>query len=222
MAAVTKVVITPYRDDGYLSPSPEPPFIAFVNPQDFTKGRTVSHESVPRAGQTDEQKRFVSVSGTETTIKLLFDNTIVSEDLRSVAMLIDQLEQTVTGFIPTAHALPFVSVVLGKTRIIQGAVKAFDVDYQRLDGKGNPTRALATLRINSSLKRRTQAAINAPQSPDLTHTKQVPAGGSLVAIAEEHLGTNRAPAIARFNRLPHLNPPAGTTITVPPLTSTDR
>lgn len=248
MTDPTKLIITAYSGTGdkpQLSASPDDKYVALVNPENYAIHHTINWSTAVTNG-TPQDPKYINTPPPSYKFDFLFDATgiipkpndlgalgqvpIVGAIAGAVSNLLnptkpydvmDELEKfkkVVLYYNGDEHSPRVVNLLWGKLTF-DGKLSSLDINFKVFKPDGTPLRAVATTNFIDAQTEKQWNDKYKPNSPDLTHIRQVMEGDTLPLMAYRIYGdASYYLEVARVNNIVNFrNLRPGDKIKFPPL-----
>lgn len=198
---------------------------ALINPETYTLEYKVKTAEGQGQGTSGAQQLFAYTMPEELSFEFLFDSTgIIDGNPNSDGVFddVDHFRKVLTEYQPSSHE-PFHLKLVWGNLVFKGRAVELGITYKLFNADGQPIRALAKAKFKGSIAERKRAALERPESADLTHVRRVEGGDTLPGLCLKVYGDARYYVdVAAANGLTGFRALApGTTLVFPPLRSTD-
>ena len=200
--------------DGYLE--------ALINPETYTHEYKLKYaESGQGKGTSGKELKYEMTEPEEMTFEFLFDNTgiIDGKPRESIAEELAAFKALLIEFKGDAHQPNIIKLVWGDNPVFKGRVMDLSITYKMFTPNGHPIRAVAKVKIKSTVEEEKRTRKEDRRSPDLTHIRRVKAGDTLPLLCHRIYGDARyylqvaaANGLGNFRRLV-----PGTELVFPPV-----
>lgn len=217
-----KLTITAYKDYSYGDSLGQ--FEVLVNPEQYSTRQKINYANKQALGSPGAEPRFMSIPSQECKFTLIFDSTGIiattpaSLKGKSVPEQIDAFLAVTSKYKGNIHKPPPLELVWGDFTF-KGVLTSLNIVYNVFKPDGTPVRAQAEAEFKTASATQETLLGAKKSSPDMTHIKQLKAGGSLPALCQEiYEGENYFVQVATANKLNHLRGlKPGQSLTFPPL-----
>ncbi|MFA6923677.1 MAG: hypothetical protein WC223_05425 [Bacteroidales bacterium] len=162
------------------------PFIAYFNPQEYTRVFEVEYNEPRPAGASGGPAVFNRIKPQEYDLTLVFDGTGTAGMKIDVYAMI-QLFMATVGYSGSIHRPRYLMLVWG-TFISRCVVKKISITYKLFKPCGIPLRANVTVSFSEHIDSETSALEANNSSPDLTHVRVIKDGDTLPNLSNEIYG----------------------------------
>jgi len=197
-------------------------FEALINPETYSLEYKVKTADSQGQGTSGAQTKFEYTLPEELTFDVLFDNTgLIDGKAKPDGVYddVDAFRKLLTEYQGTSHEPYHLKLVWGNL-VFKGRAVEVGITYKLFNPDGQPIRALVRVKFKGSVEEEKRAAVEARQSPNLTHRRTVKPGETLPYMCHQVYGHPRHYLfVAARNRLDdfrHLT--TGREIIFPPLT----
>lgn len=188
----------------------EPEVVEVMFNPDSIQKNFINEYSVPK-GPEGATIEYLSTLPSSVSMKLIFDDTQVSEYAYSIALnnkhksIKDRIDEFLTHIVKrngAIHESQHLTICWGETLNYECRLQSLDINYTLFDRSGNPLRAELSVSFKEDDVRVAQTAKANLQSPDLTHYRMVKDGDQLPLMCENIYGSpNYYILVARANNL---------------------
>ncbi|MDB4582345.1 hypothetical protein N9164_04270 [Draconibacterium sp.] len=218
---VTKLKFYAYKDAGFTELDKALTFEVQFNPNEFGYTFNIEYNKERPQNATDAQQTFRRAKPTDLAIDFTLDGTGAAGKNHAnyqVKDKVDEFFKVVVDYSSDKHRPRYVMLHWGKM-VFKGVVNSVNVRYNLFTPDGNPLRAKITLRLSSALSYEKQVAENSPDSPDMTHIRNVIDGDNIPLMTYDiYSDTNEYVKIARYNNLVNFRRlSSGQKLSFPPL-----
>jgi hypothetical protein len=243
-----KLVITAYNDAGdkpQLSTSPDDMYVAQVNPETYVINQKVNWYNAKTNG-VPQNPKYVNTPQPTFQFDFLFDGTgvipkpdnlgalgdipLVGAIAGAISGLIspqkpfdvmgelDKFKKVVLGYRSDLHSPRTVNLLWGKL-VFDGKLSSLNINFKLFKPDGTPLRAIATAAFIGAVSEKQWLDMNKPNSPDLTHVRQVMEGDTLPLMTYRIYGdASLYLEVARVNNIVNFRSlKAGDKIFFPPI-----
>jgi hypothetical protein len=154
---------------------------ALINPESYTLDYKVKTAEGQGQGTSGAQQAYGFTLPEELNFEFLFDSSGIIDGKPNpdgVFDDVDHLRKVLTEYRPSSHEPYHLKLVWGNL-VFKGRATELSISYKLFNPDGQPIRALAKAKFKGSVEEQKRAAKEHPQSPDLTHIRQVKAGDTL-------------------------------------------
>lgn len=154
---------------------------ALINPETYTLEYKVKTAEGQGQGTSGAQQKFAYTMPEELSFEFLFDSTgIIDGHAKPEGVFddVDSFRKVLTEYRAASHEPYHLKLVWGNL-IFTGRAVELAITYKLFNPDGQPIRALAKVKFKGSIEEQKRIAKEHPQSPDLTHIRQVKAGDTL-------------------------------------------
>lgn len=204
-----KMLILAYADSGKAEKNglkkADESFEVLINPESYSIDYKFKFaESGQGKGTSGKQLKYESTEPLEMSFEFLFDGTgIIDGELRSqkgnppivnglvqdsIVDSIKKFKQVLLEYKGDAHEPRHLKLVWGDGFIFKGRATEVSINYKLFKPDGTPIRAVAKVKIKSSVEDTKRALLEDKKSADLTHVRQVKAGDTLPLMCEQIYG----------------------------------
>ncbi|MCI5117587.1 MAG: LysM peptidoglycan-binding domain-containing protein [Candidatus Electrothrix sp. LOE1_4_5] len=202
-------------------------FEALINPETYTVEYKFKYaDSDQGQGASAKQLKYERTEPQEMTFEFLFDGTgIIDGEKRrkngdpplkegeiegeqvitvqdSIINRIQKFKQVLIDYKGDSHEPRHLKLVWGKNSIFKGRTSEISINYKLFKPDGTPIRAVAKIKVISSIEETKRALQEDKQSADLTHIREVKAGDTLPLMCQHIYGDSRYYLqVARENKL---------------------
>lgn len=211
MGKLEKMEITAFSDAEFSQPVPDGRFVTQVNPEKVSLKYEIEIPEDQAQGTSGSEARFGKIKPQELSFEFMFDSTgAIPNPDGSSPINDDGVYERVKHFMSVVyeyngeeHKPNNVQIAWGRL-LFKCVLKTVNIDYRLFRPDGTPLRAVASASFQGSVEERLRTAIEAPASPDITHTRTVRDGETLQQLVTEVYGHPKyAIPVARANRLPN-------------------
>ncbi|HLV67288.1 MAG TPA: hypothetical protein VKY73_15810 [Polyangiaceae bacterium] len=190
-----KLRITAYKDAEFTEAVPDGEFTAQVNPEKVSFKYQIETEDEQAQGTSGAQPRFGKTKPEELTFEFLFDATgaIPLPDGSSsisdngVVDRLDKFKKVVLEYDGEQHKPNNLIVAWGRI-LFKCVLVELNLEYRLFRPDGTPIRAAATARFQGYIEDTLRVAKENSTSPDITHTRVVKDGDTLLQLTHEIYG----------------------------------
>ncbi|MBD2766350.1 LysM peptidoglycan-binding domain-containing protein [Hymenobacter sp. BT664] len=200
--------------DGYLE--------VLINPETYTHEYKLKYaESGQGQGTSGQELKYEKTEPEEMTFEFLFDNTgiIDGQPRESIADELAAFKALLIEYKGEAHQPNIIKLAWGGNPVFKGRVMELSIAYKLFTPNGHPIRAVAKVKLKSTVEEEMRTREEKRSSPDLTHTRRVKAGDTLPLLCHRIYGDARyylqvaaANGLGNFRRLE-----PGTELVFPPV-----
>ncbi|MCI5139497.1 MAG: LysM peptidoglycan-binding domain-containing protein [Candidatus Electrothrix sp. AR1] len=216
------------------------PFEVLINPESYTVDYKFNYANSDQGhGTSGKQLKYLNTEPLEMSFEFLFDGTgIIDGEWRtkkgnppiddkgvpqdSIVDRIREFKRVLLEYKGDSHEPRHLKLVWGDSFIFSGRATEVSINYKLFKPDGTPIRAIAKVKIKSSVEETKRALQENRKSADLTHRRQVKAGDTLPLMCHRIYGDPKYYLdVARVNGLHDfrsLRP--GTNLVFPPLQKT--
>jgi nucleoid-associated protein YgaU len=201
-----KMKIYAYSDAALenLVSMPGNPYTAMINPETYNSEYKIEYNDAQAQGQSAGQARFTRKAPEEMAFEFLFDNTGIINPARkadNLAQELDEFRELMVGYHGDSHEPKHFKLAWG-TLLFKGRCTSLTINYKLFNADGAPIRAICKVSLKGSIEESLRVALEANQSPDLTHYRTVKKGDTLPLMCYKIYGDARYyQQVARVNRL---------------------
>ncbi|GAB4411232.1 MAG: hypothetical protein OHK0039_16230 [Bacteroidia bacterium] len=177
--------------DSPSKPSAADTFVAPINPERFTRSRTVRFNEDNPSSDKGTNMQAQGYGEDQVSFDLILDGTgAIPEIDKEVAEYIEQLEKIAYEYDGEAHQPRYLIMVWGDFGF-KCKLATLNIEYNLFKADGSPLRAKASLTLQGKLSTVTQQLQADPRSPDLTRVHTVREGDSLPVLCEKYYKNHR-------------------------------
>lgn len=196
-------------------------FEALINPESYTLEYKVKTDDSQGQGTSGAQTKFEYTLPEELTFEFLFDNTGIIDGVAKPEGVHDEVvafRKLLTEYQGAAHEPYHLKLVWGNL-VFKGRAVEVGITYKLFNPDGRPIRAVVRVKFKGSIEDEKRAAVEARQSPDMTHRRRVQPGDTLPYMCFRVYGDPRHYLyVAEFNRLDEVRSlTVGAELEFPPL-----
>jgi Contractile injection system tube protein len=165
-----------------------------INPESYTHEYKLKYADNAQAqGTSGQEMKYEKTEPQEITFEFLFDNTGIIDDKprESIADEIKAFKTLLVNFKDDAHQPNVIKLAWGENAVFIGRVLELSITYKLFSPNGHPLRAVAKVKLKSTIEDQKRAAEENRHSPDLTHIRMVKAGDTLPLICARIYGEPR-------------------------------
>lgn len=201
-------------------------FEALINPESYTLEYKVKTSDAQGQGTSGAQTKFEYTLPEELTFEFLFDNTGIIDGVAKPDGVHDDVvafRELLTEYQGAAHEPYHLKLVWGHL-VFKGRAIEVGITYKLFNSDGRPIRAVVRVKFKGSIEESKRAAVEARQSPDMTHRRMVKPGDTLPFMCYQVYGDPRHYLhVAEANRLDGFRSlVVGAELTFPPLPASSR
>ena len=221
-----KMEITAFADAEFSEEISGAKYTTQVNPEKVALKYEIEAPEDQAQGTSATEATFGKIKPQELSFEFMFDATgAIPNPDGSSPINDDGVYEKVKHFLSVVydyngeeHKPNNVQIAWGRL-LFKCVLKSVNIDYRLFRPDGTPLRAVASASFTGSVEERLRVAIDAPASPDITHTRRVREGETLLQLAQEIYGDPRFYVeIARANRLANFRKlTTGQILTFPPI-----
>ncbi|MDU9050638.1 MAG: hypothetical protein Q3M30_17460 [Candidatus Electrothrix sp. Rat3] len=197
-------------------------FEALINPETYTVEYKFKYaDSDQGQGASAKQLKYERTEPQDMTFEFLFDNTGIIDGNPKTSIVDDlkRFRRVLIDYQGDAHEPRYLKMIWGENSIFKGRTAEISINYKIFKPDGTPIRAVAKIKVISSIEETKRALQEDKQSADLTHVRKVKAGDTLPLMCQHIYGDSRYYLqVARENKLDNfrlLQP--GSILRFPPL-----
>jgi hypothetical protein len=200
-------------------------FEALINPESYTLEYKVKTDDAQGQGTSGAQTKFEYTLPEELTFEFLFDNTGIIDGAPKPEGVHDEVvgfRKLLTGYQGSAHEPYHLKLVWGNL-VFKGRAIEVGITYKIFNPDGRPIRAVVRVKFKGSIEDEKRAAVEARESPDMTHLRTVKPGDTLPFMCFQVYGDPRHYlTVAHANQLDDFRSlPVGRALRFPPLRPTE-
>jgi hypothetical protein len=165
-----------------------------INPETYTHEYKLKYaESGQGQGTSGKELKYEKTEPEEMTFEFLFDNTgiIDGKPRESIADELAAFKALLIEFKGDAHQPNIIKLVWGDNPVFKGRVQELSITYKLFTPNGQPIRAVAKVKLKSTVEEEKRTRKEDRRSPDLTHIRQVKAGDTLPLLCHRIYGDSR-------------------------------
>ncbi len=229
LGQLEKMEITAFSDAEFTEEVADGKFITQVNPEKVSLKYEIESPDDQAQGTSATEATFGRIKPQELSFEFMFDATgAIPNPDGSSPINDDGVFEKVKHFLAVVyeyngeeHKPNNVQIAWGRL-LFKCVLKSVNIDYRLFRPDGTPLRAVASAAFTGSVEERLRIAIDAPASPDITHTRSVKDGETLLQLTQEIYGDSRYYLeVARANRLTNFRKiRTGQIISFPPIAKT--
>ncbi|NJM39052.1 MAG: LysM peptidoglycan-binding domain-containing protein [Akkermansiaceae bacterium] len=229
LGQLEKMEITAFSDAEFTEEVADGKFITQVNPEKVSLKYEIESPEDQAQGTSATEATFGKIKPQELSFEFMFDATgAIPNPDGSSPINDDGVFEKVKHFLSVVyeyngeeHKPNNVQIAWGRL-LFKCVLKSVNIDYRLFRPDGTPLRAVASAAFTGSVEERLRVAIDAPASPDITHTRSVRDGETLLQLTQEIYGHSRYYLeVARANRLTNFRKlKTGQIISFPPIAKT--
>jgi nucleoid-associated protein YgaU len=224
-----KMEITAFSDAEYTEEVAGGKYVTQVNPEKVSLKYEIETPEGQAQGTSAAEATFGKIKPQELSFEFMFDSTgAIPNPDGSSPIHEDGVYEKVKHFLAVVyeyngeeHKPNNVQIAWGRL-LFKCVLKSVNIDYRLFRADGTPLRAVASASFTGSVEERLRVAIAAPASPDITHTRRVRDGETLLQLTNEIYGDStlylevaRASRLANFRKLA-----SGQILVFPPIAKT--
>jgi nucleoid-associated protein YgaU len=210
-----KMEITAFSDAEFSTEVPDGKYITQVNPEKVSLKYEIESPPDQAQGASATQATFGRIKPQELSFEFMFDSTGAIPNPDGTSPISDDgVYEKVKHFLAVVyeyngdeHKPNNVQIAWGRL-LFKCVLKAVSIDYRLFRPDGTPLRAVASASFTGSVEERLRVARDAPASPDITHTRRVRDGETLLLLTQEIYGDSslylevaRANGLTNFRKL---------------------
>ncbi|MCI5148580.1 MAG: LysM peptidoglycan-binding domain-containing protein [Candidatus Electrothrix sp. MAN1_4] len=197
-------------------------FEALINPETYTVEYKFKYATSDQGqGASAKQLKYEKTEPQDMTFEFLFDNTgiIDGNPKKSIVDDLKKFRQVLIEYKGDSHEPRYLKLIWGENSIFKGRTSEISINYKLFKPDGTPIRAVARVKVISSLEDTKRALQEDKQSADLTHVRQVKEGDTLPLMCQRIYGDSRYYLeVAQENKLDNFRLlQAGTVLRFPPV-----
>jgi phage tail protein X len=165
-----------------------------INPETYTHEYKLKYaDSAQGQGTSGQELKYEKTEPEEMSFEFLFDNTgiIDGKPRESVADELAAFKALLIEYKGDAHQPNIVKLVWGDNPVFRGRVLELSITYKLFTPNGQPIRAVAKVKLKSTVEEEKRTRREDRRSPDLTHIRQVKAGDTLPLLCHRIYGDSR-------------------------------
>ena len=204
-----KMEITAFADADHSTAIAGAKYVTQVNPEKVALKYEIEPGGDQAQGTSATEATFGKIKPQELSFEFMFDATgAIPNPDESPAINKDGVFEKVKHFLSVVydyngdtHKPNNLQLAWGRL-LFKCVLKTVNIDYRLFRPDGTPLRAVASASFTESIPEDLRVATDAPASPDITHTRRVKDGETLLQLAQEIYGDPRFYVeIARANRI---------------------
>jgi hypothetical protein len=203
MSSLQQMKITGYTDKQFQTPFAGPPYMVMINPDSIKLQRSIEYNEQQAPDTSTASQKYKSTPSDKLNFDIVIDCTgIVDPTRTTMSTEITTLQNIVYVYNGKIHRPNFVMVQWGQNFTFSGVLTSFDISYTLFKPDGSPLRAKISLAFAQYISPATVKAIDAAQSPDITHIVSVVSGITLPQLCLQVWNDESYYIdVAKFNKL---------------------
>ena len=195
-------------------------FKAIINPESYVLDYKVEFNEGQGHGTSTATQRFNLKKPEEISFDFLFDSTGIISGIKTESVFdeVNSFREMLLAYDSQSHEPKHFKLIWGHL-LFKGRCNALSITYKLFNPDGSPIRAVCKAGFKGSIEESLRVAIEAPQSPDLTHYRTVKQGDTLPLMCFHIYGDSKYYLqVARANKLHNFRDiKPGTELFFPPL-----
>ncbi len=181
----SKLTFQAYRDSAFRQADESLSFSVQFNPSEYGLSYELVYNNKKPQNGTNAEQHFKHAKPSELKLTFKLDGTGAAgpghEDV-DVSSMVRDFMQVAYDYQSDSHRPRYLMVSWGRLQF-KGALKNANISYSLFDPDGFPLRAKIEATLVSALSFERQVAENSPESPDMTHLREVHDNDSLPLMA---------------------------------------
>ncbi|CAA0120194.1 Uncharacterised protein [BD1-7 clade bacterium] len=215
---LVKMAIEAYKSIEYTASDKIGEFEVLYNPASYSEKFEIEYDRKQAQGTSASEFKFSKIKPQDYSFDFIFDGTGVSGAGLDVSTMVAEFLQLTYAFDGDMHRPPFCKLIWGHL-VVRCVLLSATVNYTLFKPDGYPLRAKVQANFGTIEHEKRRTAIEAKNSPDLTHYRTVTGNDSLPLMTYRIYGDmSWYPEVARYNRITNIRRlNQGDIIAFPPL-----
>jgi LysM repeat protein len=189
--SLKKIELVAYEDGGFDTETGSS-FSGLINPSSYKKSYSIDYAPRKELGGNSASPSFIKMGQEEISFDLVLDATgiippPIGTEITPLAMLIQNLEDTIYTFNGETHQPSFVKIAWGDLSF-NGRMTKMSIDYKMFTPGGVSLRANVSLSFIQFVNFDGSTSQGDKQSPDMTHIITIKDGDTLPRLCQQIYG----------------------------------